>query len=144
MSNETSSRSARATPESFRARSMSVSLTVKDLETSLEWYRDIVGFAVDQRYEREGKLMSVALKAGAVRILINQDDGAKGMDRVKGEGFSLHFTTAQDVDRIAAGIKERGGTLASDPADMPWGPRAFRLVDPDGFKLAISSERPES
>jgi hypothetical protein len=30
-----------------------------------------------------------------VRILLNQDDGAKGFDRVKGEGFSLMFTTAQ-------------------------------------------------
>ncbi len=144
MSQETNSQSERTTPESFRARSMSVSLTVKDLETSLTWYRDVVGFTVDQRYEREGKLMSVALKAGSVRILINQDDGAKGFDRAKGEGFSLLFGTAQDVDRIADSIKERGGTLATEPADMPWGTRAFRLVDPDGFRLAISTERPES
>lgn len=143
MSNETSNRRDRNIPESFRARSMSVSLTVKDLETSLSWYQDVVGFTVDQRYEREGKVMSIALKAGSVRILLNQDDGAKGWDRAKGEGFSLHFTTAQDVDRIAERIKERGGTLATEPADMPWGTRAFRLVDPDGFKLVISTERPE-
>lgn len=144
MSNEADSESERATPESFRARSMSVSLTVKDLETSLAWYRDVVGFTADQRYEREGKLVSVALKAGSVRILINQDDGAKGWDRAKGEGFSLHFSTAQDVDRIAERIKERGGMLASEPTDMPWGSRAFQLVDPDGFKLTISSERETS
>jgi uncharacterized glyoxalase superfamily protein PhnB len=28
--------------------------------------------------------------------------------------------------------------LQSEPADMPWGARIFRLVDPDGFKLVIS------
>src|SRR6266699_3234616 len=100
-----------------------------------------MGFGVDQKHEREGKLMAVSLKAGDVRILIGQDDGAKGWDRVKGEGFSLQMTTAQNVDEIAKRIKELGGTLESEPADMPWGARVFRLRDPDGFKLVISSAR---
>ena len=132
----------RAKPESFRARALNASLTVKDLQQSLAWYQDVMGFTVDQRHEREGRLVAASLKAGAVRILLGQDDGAKGWDRAKGEGFSLQFTTAQDVDAIAARIKERGGTLLTEPADMPWGTRAFRLQDPDGFRFVISSERP--
>jgi uncharacterized glyoxalase superfamily protein PhnB len=129
-----------AEPQSFRARTLSASLTVKDLQKSLAWYHDVVGFTVDQKYEREGKLRAVALKAGDVRIVIGQDDGAKGWDRVKGEGFSLQITTDQNVDEIAKRIKELGGTLESEPADMPWGARVFRLRDPDGFRLAISSD----
>jgi uncharacterized glyoxalase superfamily protein PhnB len=125
----------------FQARSLSASLTVKDLQKSLAWYRDVLGFAVDQQYEREGKLRSVSLKAGDVRILINQDDGAKGWDRAKGEGFSLQITTAQNVDEIAKRITDHGGKLETEPADMPWGARAFRVKDPDGFRFAISSER---
>jgi uncharacterized glyoxalase superfamily protein PhnB len=132
----------RADPESFRARSLTSSLTVKDIRQSLAWYRDVLRFTVDQEYEREGKLRMVALKAGSVRILLNQDDGAKGMDRVKGEGLSLQFTTAQNVDEIAKRIRESGGTLDSEPADTPWGVRAFRVRDPDGFRLVFSSERP--
>ena len=131
----------RAKPESFRGRALSPSLTVKDIDKSLSWYRDVVGFTVDQKYERQGKLIAVALKAGKVRILIGQDDGAKGWDRAKGEGFSLQITTVQDIDDIAKVIKARGGTLESEPADMPWGARIFRLKDPDGFRLTISSER---
>ncbi len=114
---------------------------MKDLEKSLTWYHEVVGFSVGERYERDGKLMAVALQAGGVRVLLNQDDGAKGWDRVKGEGFSLLFTTVQEVDQIARRIKEQGGTLDSEPADMPWGVRMFRLRDLDGFKLAISSEQ---
>ena len=129
----------RARPESFRARSMWASLTVNDLRKSLAWYRDVVGFTVDQEYEAEGTLRAVALKAGDVRLLLGQDDGAKGWDRVKGQGMSLQIMTAQDVDEIAKRIVERGGTLESEPADMPWGARVFRVQDPDGFKLAISS-----
>ena len=129
----------RAQPESFRGRSLSVSLTVKDLQKSLAWYQDVVRFTVDRKHEREGKVVAVSLKAGDVRILINQDDGAKGWDRVKGEGFSMQITTDQNIDDLASRIKKAGGTLASEPADMPWGPRIFRLRDPDGFMLTISS-----
>jgi uncharacterized glyoxalase superfamily protein PhnB len=126
----------------FAGRNLQASLTVKDLQASLAWYQDVFGFAVDRKHEREGKLIAVSLKAGDVRLLINQDNGAKGWDRVKGEGFSLQITTDQNIDEIANGIKARGGTLATEPETMPWGARAFRLQDPDGFKFAISSGNP--
>ena len=131
----------RMQPESFRARTLNLSLSVNDLAASLAWYRDVVGFTLEQRYEREGTLRAVSLKAGSAHILINQDDGAKGLDRVKGQGCSFMFTTAQNVDDLANQIKATGGTLESEPADMPWGPRVFRLRDPDGFLLVISSEK---
>ena len=136
------STSKRAEPQSFRARALQNSLTVKDLEKSLHWYHEVVGFMIDQKYEREGKLVAVALKAGDVRILLNRDDGKKGWERVKGEGISLSFVTAQSIDQLANRVKEMGGKLETEPADMPWGVRMFRLVDPDGFKIAIMSERP--
>jgi len=142
MSNDAADSGAeRAQTGSLEARALSASLTVADLQRSLAWYRDAVGFTVDQEYQREGRVSAVALRAGAVRILLNQDDGARGQDRVKGEGFSLMITTAQDVDEVARRIREQGGTLDSEPADMPWGVRAFRVRDPDGFRFAISSER---
>jgi uncharacterized glyoxalase superfamily protein PhnB len=129
-----------AEPRSFRGIALSASLTVKDLEKSLAWYQDVVGFTVDQKHERDGELRAVSLRAGAVRLLIGQDDGAKGRDRVKGVGFSLMITTDQDIDELARQVRERGGVLESEPADMPWGARVFRVQDPDGFKLAISSD----
>ena len=131
-----------AESESFHATMLSVSLTVKDLDKSLAWYSDVLGFTIDRKIERDGKVRGVALTAGNFRLSINQDDGAKGWNRIKGEGFSLNITTDQNVDKIANRIKEHGGTLESEPADMPWGSRLFRLKDPDGFKLAISSPRP--
>ena len=132
----------RAEPETFHALTLSVSLTVSDIWKSLAWYHDVVGFAIDRKYERDGKLMSVALRAGDERILIGQDDGARGSDRVKGEGFSLYFTTDRSVDELAARIRRLGGTLESEPADTPWGARVFRVKDPDGFRITISSVPP--
>jgi uncharacterized glyoxalase superfamily protein PhnB len=132
----------RAQPESFRGRELTASLTVSDLEKSLAWYHDVLRFSIDRKHERDGVVTGVSIMAGAVRLLLNQDDGAKGKDRVKGQGFSLQITTAQDIDELARGVKARGGTLDTEPADMPWGVRLFRVRDPDGFKLTISSVRP--
>ena len=123
---------------SLHGRSLSVSLTVKDLQKSIHWYHDILGFGIDRKLERDGVLRGMALKAGEVRITINQDDGAKGWERIKGLGFSLSISTDQDVDEIARRIVRLGGSLVSEPADMPWGVRLIRLLDPDGFKLSIS------
>jgi uncharacterized glyoxalase superfamily protein PhnB len=137
-----SSNTERARPEALRGRNLNASLTVNNLDTSLAWYRDVFGFHVEREFERDGRKMAVSLKAGSVAILLAQDDGAKGANRVKGEGFSMMIVTAQDVDQLAAGIKQRGGTLDAEP-DTRFGRRAFRLHDPDGFKFVISNERTE-
>lgn len=131
----------RSQPETFRARSISVSLTAKNFEKSLKWYTEVLGFTLDRHYERDGKVVGAAIKAGDVTISLNQDDGKKGMDRIVGQGFSMMFTTTQSVDDVAARVKAAGGTLDMEPADMPWGARIFTLTDPDGYKLVVTSER---
>lgn len=125
------------TTTALRAQPLSISLTVKDLDKSLAWYTDL-GFTIERKYERDGKIGGYALKAGDARIGIGRDDGAKGWDRVKGQGCSVQITTDQPVDEIADRIKAKGGTLLSEPADMPWGVRMFQVLDPDGFKLGVS------
>src|SRR5678816_916681 len=123
----------------LRAQPLSISLTVKNLETSLAWYTDALGFTVERTYERDGKVRGYALKAGEARIGIGQDDGAKGWERVKGQGCSLQISTDQRVDDVANRIKAKGGTLLTEPEDMPWGVRMFQVLDPDGFKLGVST-----
>ena len=138
----TENSSADVTSPPFAAKSLDVSLTVADVGRSRDWYRDVLGFAVDREFERNGRVFAVSMRAGAARILVTQDDGAKG-ERVKGEGFSMQFTTLQDVDGLAARAKSGGATLDTEPTDI-WGARVFRLRDPDGFRLVISSDRKTS
>ena len=125
--------------EPFNARALNASLTVKNLEASLAWYEHVLGFVVAQRHERGGKLVAASLKAGDASIVLGQDDGAKGWDRVKGEGISLQFVTSQSIDTLADRIKATGTSLHTEPVDTPWGARVFRVADPDGFKLVFSS-----
>lgn len=125
-------------PGLLEGQSLQASLTVKDLEKSVAWYVEALGFTVSRRIERDGKLRGVAIQAGDVRILLNHDDGAKGWGRVKGDGMSFQISTGQDVDLIAHRITKHGSTLDMEPKDMPWGARAFRVRDPDGFRWTIS------
>ena len=124
----------------LHATALGASITVDDLQSSAAWYRDVVGFTIDREHEREGVLMAVSLRAGDVQILLTQDDGARGLNRQKGEGISLQLTTDRSaIDEVAARIKDAGGVLETEPTDTSWGARVIRFRDPDGFKLVVSS-----
>lgn len=127
----------RAEPQTFRARTVSAALYVKDLYQSVEWYREKVGFFVEKTFQRDGKVTGVALRAGDVRLMINQDDVGTERDRVRSAGFTLQFTTAQDIDALAAAIEQRGGRIELG-TEATAGTRVLRLSDPDGFKLVIA------
>jgi len=129
------------TNESLSVTSISLSLTANDIDRSLAWYTDVLGFTIDQKHEREGTMVAVSLKAGDARIVLGRDDGAKGLNRVKGAGCSMMFTTTQDIDALAQRIKAAGGALLTEPETAPWGPRLFRIADPDGFTFVFSSPR---
>ena len=131
---------AAAPASSTRLRAASPAMTVNDIHRSLAWYRDVFGFAAGERWEKDGALLGVEMKAGGVSFWLGQDDWAKGRDRKKGEGFRLYCTTTQDVDALAKAIASRGGILDTPPRDTPWGGREFALVDPDGFKVTVANE----
>lgn len=128
--------------EELIAQSLEAALTVKDLDSSVTWYTEVLGFAIDRRHERNDRVIAVSLRAGSIRLLLAQDDGAKGLDRTKGEGMSLQITTTQDVDALAARVKSHSWTLDLEPVTAPHGLRVFRLHDPDGFRFTVSSANP--
>lgn len=125
----------------INATNLGGSLTCKDLEAAIRFYRDAIGFAVAQSYEHEGKVVAAVVAAGDCRIVLNQDDGKLGWDRTKGQGFYLQINVAAaaDVDAAALRIKAAGGALMSEPADRDWGVRMFQFKDLDGFKLGVST-----
>ena len=113
--------------------------TVEDIDKSVAWYRDVFGGEVAKTFENEGKVVGAAIHYGQIGIWLSQDDFEKGRDRQKGEGFRIILETEENVDELAAGIKERGGELLMEPKDQPWGSRVFALADPDGYKISVST-----
>ena len=124
--------------ETLRLRSMNPLFTVTDLERSVRFYTDVLGFIVGERYTgSDGALQGVMLKAGVCELGLSQDDWVKGRDRQRGVAVRVWWTTAQDIDALAKRIKARGYPLTQEPTDESFGGRSLSLDDPDGFHLSI-------
>jgi len=124
--------------ESLHGKGVMPSLTVNNLQQSLDFF-DGLGFEVEDRWEVEGKLLGAMLKAGDARLGLSQDDGKKGLNRVKGVGLRIYIEAADDIDQVAARAKAAGISLAKEPHDTEWGTRAFEVTEPSGFLLTIAS-----
>jgi uncharacterized glyoxalase superfamily protein PhnB len=123
----------------LQAKSIAPSLTVDDLQKSVTFFEGL-GFGVEERWEENGALQGVMLRAGEARIGLSQDDWKKGRDRKKGVGMRVFIATTQNIDDLARRAKSAGIALDTDAHDTPWGSRAFEVTEPSGFKLTISSD----
>ena len=104
------------------------------------WLLIIRGGPVGERWDENGTLVGVMMRAGNTQIGLSQDDWKKRRDRKKGIGVRMILETTQNVDELAARGKNAGITLVSDPQHTEWKGRAFVVSDPSGFLLTISSE----
>ena len=130
---------ATTTQEALQIGTIMPNFTVDDLQRSITFY-EALGFKVDEKWEENGQLLGVMLRAGKSLIGLSQDDWKKGRDRKKGIGTRLMISTPQNVDEIAKRAKAAGVTLKSEPHDTEWKSRAFEVADPSGFLLTVYSE----
>jgi uncharacterized glyoxalase superfamily protein PhnB len=126
-------------PQTLRLRAFEPSLTVDDIQKSLQFYTKILGFIEGQRMTgKDGSLSGVMLKAGACTIGLSQDDWSKGKDRVKGVGVRLWCETVQDINALAERLKRAGGVLTDGPTDnKAWKMQVLGIDDPDGYHISI-------
>ena len=129
---------ATATDSALQGKTLSMSLTVDDVQRSIAFFEGL-GFAVQDRWERDGTLLGVMLRAGHVQIGLSQDDWKKGRNRVKGAGLRIFVSTTQNIDQLAERAKAAGVSLDSEPYDTEWGSRVFDATEPSGFKVTIAS-----
>src|ERR1700730_12825870 len=113
----------RGKPETLRVRAFEPTFTVNDIERSVHFYTDILGFIVIEQMTDGAVLQGVILQAGVSRLNLSQDDWAKGRDRKKGDGMRVWCRTAQDLDALAKRITAAGGQLDAEPKNHPWGVR---------------------
>jgi predicted lactoylglutathione lyase len=123
----------------LKAKTVFPGLTVDDLQKTVTFFEGL-GFGVEERWEDNGVLLGVTLRAGEASINLSQDDWKKGRDRKKGEAMRIFVSTAQDIDQLAADVEKAGIALDRAPHDSEWGSRSFEVTEPSGFKLTIFSE----
>jgi len=123
--------------ETLRLRSIEPLFTVSDLQKSLRFYTDVLGFIVSDRFTGEnGVLQGVMLKAGVCEMGLSQDDWAKGA--IGNEVRACASGARPPGHRRACRACEGGrAPLAEEPKVQAWGGRGFAVDDPDGFHLTI-------
>lgn len=122
----------------LQGRSIMPSLTVNNIHESLAFFAAL-GFEVEDRWEVDGVMRGAMLKGGTARLGLTQDDGKKGLNRVKGVGVRIYIEADGDINAVADRAKAAGVTLQREPHDTEWGTRAFEVNEPSGFLLTIAS-----
>ncbi len=62
----------------FKASTIRPSLVVNNLDTSLRFYTDGLGFEIERKVERDGQVRFYILRAGSATLSIGQDDLQRG------------------------------------------------------------------
>jgi predicted enzyme related to lactoylglutathione lyase len=110
-------------------------LEVQDLDRSIWFYRDGLGFRVEEAAPWRGQRMASAEVEGLELVLVESGTAAQP----RGAGLRLYLVT-HDVEQYAAALRARG-VAARDPGEEPWGGRVSHLQDPDGYLLCLVQSR---
>jgi catechol 2,3-dioxygenase-like lactoylglutathione lyase family enzyme len=104
-------------------------LEVNNLEESLSFYHDRLGFEIESRHlEAEPPLATV--RVGSLRITLVQQ-----LETMLKRGRGVHFVFGvSDLDNFHKALTNNGVEV-SDPRDEGWGGRFVSLQDPDGYRL---------
>lgn len=107
------------------------------LVEALEFYRDLLGFAMTYRYPAEGEPQFVALDGIALAATAEGQTGAHGWPIAPHSGgFELCVYT-DDVDTAVEELRSHGVLVLTEPATQPWGERMAYVADPDDHPVMI-------
>ncbi len=115
------------------ARIGQIGIYCKDLDKSVQWYKDAFGLTEMPR-EHGGKLL--VMRGGGVDIELIQSEGEEG----KEPGLNHFGFFTRDCDSVAAQVKKAGGDQLKwiyEPQERNKGIRFAFLIGPDGTRLEI-------
>lgn len=113
-----------------------------NMENSIVFYRDVLGFEIDEFYPDRQKPSWVAIRIGNDRLGIGKtfaDINHKLHPRgVDGSGVQFYIQVA-NVDQIYEKYRNKV-EIIDDIETKPWGDREFTFKDPDGYLISFYSK----
>ncbi len=130
----------KAIPEGYHT--LTPSITVRDAARAIEFYKKAFG-AVEKGVMKgpDGKVMHAELRIGDSLFMLADEFpefGSLSPQSVGGSGSGLHIYV-EDVDSAFDRAIGAGGVVEMPVADMFWGDRFGKLVDPFGHKWSIAT-----
>jgi catechol 2,3-dioxygenase-like lactoylglutathione lyase family enzyme len=114
-------------------------LNVQDIDRSLGFWRDVLGFEVVASFAEDGRLAWARIARGAVQLMLNRrgTDPGPRLARTPYHDAVLYFA----VDDVHALVRQlrTSGVQVDDPESQEYGLDEISLRDPDGYELAFTS-----
>lgn len=115
-------------------------LGVTDMERSLQFYLDGLGFALKNKWEPEGRIRWCWLTRGRASIMLQEfvkdGHGSRRPDGVLGQGVSVCF---QCEDAVALYREFRSRSIETKEPFVGNNMWVTCISDPDGYKLDFES-----
>lgn len=114
-----------------------ITLRVRDLEASLDFYHRILGLPVERKFESRGRQIAMLGTEGQPKVELIQ-----GTDPVlKPEcGVSVGFEVGS-LDEAMTELSNEGIPIARGPVSPNPHLTFFYILDPDGFEVQIAEHR---
>ena len=133
---------ASAIPEGYHT--VTPHLVIKGADKALEFYKKAFGAEEICRIPGPGgSIMHAELKIGNSHLMLNDempDYGALGPQTIGGTSVTLHLYV-NDVDAFFKRAIQSGAKEEMAVADMFWGDRYGKLVDPFGHKWSVATHK---
>jgi catechol 2,3-dioxygenase-like lactoylglutathione lyase family enzyme len=118
--------------------SITPQLRTADIESSIRFYTEKLGFTVDFRYED----FYAGIRAGDCAVHLKESDCADPSVAFVREAGHFHlYLGSADVDALAAQLKAKGVTLLHEPHDTAWNTREIAFEDDQGHTIYVGQER---
>lgn len=124
-----------------------VNITVNDVDESIAFYRDALGFEV-RNDVASGGFRWVTIGSGTqpgVELVLSephagrsQSDGDALQELLTKGLLPMLIFRSDDVDKTFETARSFGAEVLQEPIDQPWGPRDCAFRDPSGNTVRIS------
>jgi len=116
-------------------------LVVSNVERSLAFYRDVLGFTVDGTVPDASPYVFASLRSGSVGIFLNAPEPAIAeYPAFKGKpigGTLTLFIDVSGIERVYEGLKSQ--VKVTMPLEKKWyGVTEFAFEDPDGYVITFA------
>jgi uncharacterized glyoxalase superfamily protein PhnB len=121
---------------------ITAALCVTDVKAAAEYYQKAFGFQKRGIMNGpDGKPMHAELTIRGTTLMLGPEMPEMGARSAKSVGVSptTLYLIVDDVDKVVAKAVKLGAKLLGPVADMFWGDRCGRLVDPEGYTWYVAT-----
>jgi catechol 2,3-dioxygenase-like lactoylglutathione lyase family enzyme len=129
----------------YQFSSLTPNLIVADVERSLAFYRDVLGFTVEDTVPDAPPYVFAIVRSGPVELFLNSPGPAtEEYPVLGGRPIGGTLTLFIKVAGIRAAYEALKGQLnVVMPLEKKWyGPTEFAFTDPDGYVITFAEQEP--